>query len=108
MKAVAEAVESALRAQGEPVAHLELDVIRRTLTPSPTYSETERDVVYRALVFMATALTGVGVPVIIGAKGVEKIIEVQFTAEEKAMFDKSVAAVKAMCDVAKNLKASAA
>jgi len=50
----------------------------------------------------------IGVPVIIGAKGVEKIIEVQFTAEEKAMFDKSVAAVKAMCDVAKNLKASAA
>ncbi|MBI4269290.1 MAG: adenylyl-sulfate kinase [Candidatus Rokubacteria bacterium] len=58
---------AALRAQGEPVAHLELDVIRRTLTPSPTYSETERDVVYRALVFMATALTGVGVPVIIDA-----------------------------------------
>ncbi len=50
----------------------------------------------------------IGVPVIIGAKGVEKIIEVQFTAEEKAMFEKSVAAVKAMCDVAKNLKASAA
>ena len=50
----------------------------------------------------------IGVPVIIGAKGVEKIIEVQFTAEEKAMFDKSVAAVKTMCDVAKNLKASAA
>ena len=50
----------------------------------------------------------IGVPVIIGAKGVEKIIEVQFTAEEKAMFEKSAAAVKAMCDVAKNLKASAA
>lgn len=50
----------------------------------------------------------IGVPVIIGAKGVEKIIEVQFTAEEKAMFEKSVAAVKAMCDVAKNLKTAAA
>ena len=50
----------------------------------------------------------IGVPAIIGAKGVEKIIEVQFTAEEKAMFEKSVAAVKSLCDVAKNLKASAA
>lgn len=50
----------------------------------------------------------IGVPVIIGSKGVEKIIEVQMNADEKAMFDKSVAAVKALCDVAKNLKASAA
>jgi malate dehydrogenase len=50
----------------------------------------------------------IGVPVILGAKGVEKVIEVQFTADEKAMFDKSVAAVKSLCDVAKNLKASAA
>src|SRR5665213_1745922 len=48
----------------------------------------------------------IGVPVIIGAKGVEKVIEVQFTADEKALFDKSVAAVKALCDVAKNLKAA--
>src|ERR1700757_2961262 len=48
----------------------------------------------------------VGVPVVLGAKGVERIIEVQFNAEEKAMFDKSVAAVKALCDVAKNLKAA--
>ena len=50
----------------------------------------------------------IGVPTIIGAKGVEKIIEVSFTAEEKTMFDKSVAAVKAMCDIAKNLKPAAA
>ncbi len=50
----------------------------------------------------------IGVPVVIGAKGVEKIIEVQLNAEEKAMFDKSVAAVKTLCDVAKNLKPAAA
>lgn len=50
----------------------------------------------------------IGVPVVIGAKGVEKIIEVQFTTEEKAMFEKSVAAVKSLCDVAKNLKTNAA
>jgi malate dehydrogenase len=50
----------------------------------------------------------IGVPVIIGAKGVERIIEVQLNPEEKAMFDKSVTAVQTMCDVAKNLKAATA
>ena len=48
----------------------------------------------------------IGVPVILGAKGVEKIIEIKFNDEEKAMFDKSVAAVKALCEVAKNVKAA--
>src|ERR1700676_591340 len=33
----------------------------------------------------------IGVPVVIGAGGVERIVEVEFNAEEKAMFDKSVA-----------------
>ena len=49
----------------------------------------------------------IGVPVVIGAKGVEKIVEVSFTADEQAMFDKSVEAVKSLCDVAKNLKPAA-
>jgi malate dehydrogenase len=48
----------------------------------------------------------IGVPTIIGAKGVEKIIEVKFTDEERAAFEKSVAAVKALCEVAKNVKAA--
>uniref|UniRef100_A0A0G4GP40 L-lactate dehydrogenase n=1 Tax=Chromera velia CCMP2878 TaxID=1169474 RepID=A0A0G4GP40_9ALVE len=38
--------------------------------------------------------TYVGVPVVIGKNGVEKIVELQLTAEEKAAFAKSVAAVK--------------
>jgi malate dehydrogenase len=38
----------------------------------------------------------IGVPVIIGAGGVEKIIEVQFNNDEKAMFDKSVDAVRGL------------
>ena len=65
--ALARGAAEALRAQGEPVSVLELDEIRKVLTPSPAYSEAERDVVYRALVFMATALTEQGVPVIIDA-----------------------------------------
>jgi malate dehydrogenase len=36
----------------------------------------------------------VGVPVMLGTGGVEKVIEIQLTAEEKAAFDKSVDAVK--------------
>lgn len=36
----------------------------------------------------------VGVPAIIGAKGVEKIVEVELNAEEKKMFDSSVETVK--------------
>ena len=40
----------------------------------------------------------IGVPVVIGAKGVERIVEVEFNAEEKVMFDKSVAAVKSLID----------
>jgi len=36
----------------------------------------------------------VGVPVILGAGGVEKIIEIEFTEEERAMFKRSVEAVR--------------
>jgi malate dehydrogenase len=50
----------------------------------------------------------IGVPVVIGKNGVEKIIQVTFTPEEQAMFDKSVGAVKALVEVAKNLKPAAA
>src|SRR5690242_3943962 len=45
----------------------------------------------------------VGVPVVIGAKGVERIIEVQLNATEKAEFDKSAKAVRDLCEVGKKL-----
>jgi malate dehydrogenase len=45
----------------------------------------------------------VGVPVVIGAKGVERIIEVQMNASEKAEFDKSANAVRDLCEVGKKL-----
>ena len=41
----------------------------------------------------------VGVPVIIGNKGVERIVEIDFTPEEKEMFDHSVSAVKQLNEV---------
>ena len=43
----------------------------------------------------------VGVPVVIGAKGVERIVEVALDAEEKAMYDKSVASVKGLVEACK-------
>ncbi|MBB3899395.1 malate dehydrogenase [Roseococcus suduntuyensis] len=45
----------------------------------------------------------VGVPVVIGGNGVEKIVEVQFTPEEKAAFDKSCDAVKKLIEDFKKL-----
>lgn len=45
----------------------------------------------------------VGVPVVIGDKGVEKIVEVQFTDAEKAAFDKSCDAVKKLIEDFKKL-----
>ena len=50
----------------------------------------------------------VGVPVVIGAKGVERIVEVNLDADEKAMFKKSVNAVKDLVKTTNKLKANAA
>ena len=46
----------------------------------------------------------VGVPVIIGANGVEKIVEIELDAEEKQNFDKSVAAVTELVSVARKMR----
>ena len=48
----------------------------------------------------------VGVPVIIGKNGVERIVEISFTSDEKDMFDHSVSAVKQLNDVASKFEAS--
>jgi len=49
--------------------------------------------------------TYVGVPVIIGSKGVERIVEIEFTAEEKDMFNHSVSAVKQLNELASKFEA---
>jgi len=46
----------------------------------------------------------VGVPALIGASGVEKIVEVDFDAAEKAMFAKSVASVTGLVDACKGIQ----
>jgi malate dehydrogenase len=46
----------------------------------------------------------VGVPVIIGANGVERVVEIELNKAEKAMFDKSVTAVRGLIDVVRKLQ----
>jgi malate dehydrogenase len=48
----------------------------------------------------------VGVPCIIGAGGVEKVIEIALSSEERAMFDHSVNAVKGLVDACKGIDPS--
>ncbi|MCU0827625.1 MAG: malate dehydrogenase [Tabrizicola sp.] len=50
----------------------------------------------------------VGVPVIIGAGGVERVVEVKLDATEKAMFEKSVDAVKGLVAACKGIDPSLA
>ena len=44
-----------------------------------------------------------GVPVVIGAGGVEKIIELELSKEEKLNFDNSINSVKDLFDAAKKI-----
>ncbi|MDP6603392.1 MAG: malate dehydrogenase [Rhodospirillales bacterium] len=50
----------------------------------------------------------VGVPCIIGAKGVERVVEVKLDATERAQFRKSVAAVRSLIDATRALRRAAA
>jgi malate dehydrogenase len=45
----------------------------------------------------------VGVPVVLGAGGVERIVEITLLPDEKTMFDKSVASVQGLVDAAKKM-----
>lgn len=47
----------------------------------------------------------VGVPAVIGAGGIERIVEIELNADEKKMFDNSVNAVRSLVDVVANLSA---
>ena len=50
----------------------------------------------------------VGVPVIIGANGVEKIVELEMNEAERQMFMKSVESVRGLCDACKTIAPSLA
>ena len=45
----------------------------------------------------------VGVPVVIGAKGVERVVEIEFNGGERSMFEKSAQAVRTLVDACKKI-----
>ena len=50
----------------------------------------------------------VGVPVILGAGGVERVVDIKLNADEQAMLDKSVDAVKGLVAACKGIDPSLA
>ena len=64
---IAEKVRKLIAERGIDVKVLELDAIRKFITPKPSYSEEERAIVYSSLVYMAKLLVESGKPVIIDA-----------------------------------------
>ncbi|MBV8764977.1 MAG: malate dehydrogenase [Hyphomicrobiales bacterium] len=47
-----------------------------------------------------------GVPVVIGAAGVERVVEIELNKEESAMFEKSVASVKGLIEACRGINAA--
>ncbi|WP_298951108.1 malate dehydrogenase [uncultured Methylobacterium sp.] len=50
----------------------------------------------------------IGVPIVIGENGVERVLEVEFSADEKAMFEKSVNSVKGLIEACKSINGALA
>ncbi len=85
---IAQRAADLLHARGASVRVLELDAIRTGLVPQPEYSEAERELVYRALGYMAARLTEAAVPVIVDA-----------TAHRRRWRDLARAAIKRFAEV---------
>jgi len=66
---VSEALLKLLEERSIRVQLLASDALRKVLTPKPTYSLEERDIVYATLVYIAKLLTQNGVNVVIDATG---------------------------------------
>jgi malate dehydrogenase len=48
----------------------------------------------------------IGVPVVIGGKGIERVIKIKLNKDEQAMMDKSVASVTALIEACKTIDPS--
>ena len=64
---VTKALKEKLEEQGVGVQILESDIVRRVLTPNPTYLPEEREIFYNSLVYIGVLLTQNGVNVIFDA-----------------------------------------
>jgi malate dehydrogenase len=45
----------------------------------------------------------IGVPAVIGANGIERIVEIELAGDEKGMFEKSIASVRGLIDACKQI-----
>lgn len=64
---IAKSLKQELETRGIGVQVLRLDAFRNIIVPEPQYTETERDIIYNTLVFIAKILTRNGVNVILDA-----------------------------------------
>jgi len=90
-----------------------LDEANRISDPQKRYEALAKAEAYlldqKRLLPCAAFLTGeygykdlyMGVPVVIGGKGVERIVEVSLSSEEKSMLEKSASSVKTIVEVVK-------
>jgi adenylylsulfate kinase len=67
------ALKPQLEGLGLTIEVLESDEVRRILTPTPTYSEAERDLFYRALAFTGQKLVAHGVTVVFDATASRRV-----------------------------------
>lgn len=63
------ALADALIERMEGSVLLRMDAMRAVATPEPTYSDAERDVLYRSFVYMAARVVGLGRDVVLDATG---------------------------------------
>ncbi|HOT06863.1 MAG: putative adenylyl-sulfate kinase [Methanosaeta sp. PtaB.Bin039] len=64
---IAQKTKEILQEMGVEASILQLDEIRRAITPHPRYTEEERDIVYASLAYMAKLLWEHGINVIVDA-----------------------------------------
>lgn len=70
---IVSALKPQLEELGLTVEVVESDEVRRVVTPKPTYSEAERDLFYRALVFTGQKLVAHGVTVVFDATASRRV-----------------------------------
>lgn len=64
---IAQHVKAILSGKGVSMKVLQLDEIRKVITPNPSYTEEEREIVYASLAYMAKLLSDSGINVVIDA-----------------------------------------
>ncbi|TKB94343.1 MAG: adenylyl-sulfate kinase [Nitrospira sp.] len=94
---IVSALKPQLEGLGLTVEVLESDEVRRVLTPTPTYSEAERDLFYRAVVFTGQKLVAHGVTVVFDATASRRVYRDFAKSVIPRLFEVSVECPLAIC-----------